>query len=83
MDSCLDPEMKKLCNWLLFGLSTTDICGSVHKDIYSDCFFVISRDGFQAYVNSAVFKEFSQLSTIIQNCNIYCLTKADQEDMER
>jgi len=75
--------MKKLCNWLLFGLSTTDICGSVYKDIYADCFFVVSKDSFQAYVTSGAFKEFSQLATLLQNCNTYTLTKSDEADTEK
>lgn len=75
--------MKKLCNWLLHGLSTTDICGSVISDIYSDCFFVISKDGFQAYLNSGAFKEFSNLSTLLSNCNTYTLTKSDEADIEK
>ena len=83
MDSCFDSEMKKLCNWLLFGLSTTDIHGSVHKEIYSDCFFVISKDGLQAYITSGAFKEFSKLTTLVSNCNIYCLTKSDENDQEK
>ena len=45
-----DVEMTKLCNWLLFGLSSNDICGGLHNsDVFADSFFVISKDGFQAY----------------------------------
>ena len=80
MDASFDPEMKKLCNWLLYGLSTTDICGPVFEDTYTDCFFVISKDRFQAYLNSSAFKDFNQKSTLLQNCNIYCLTKKDEAD---
>lgn len=65
MDSCYDTEMKKLANWLLFGMSTTDICGALPNHCYDDSFFVISKDGFQAYTTSAGFKEFSKLNTLI------------------
>ena len=83
MDASYDMEMRKLCNWLLFGLSTTDICGPQHEDFYSDCFFVISKDGFQAYLTSAAFKEFNKNAILLQNCNIYCLTKKDEADNEK
>ena len=46
MDACNDMEMRKLCNWLLYGLSTTDIFGSTRDLAYEDSFFVISKDGF-------------------------------------
>jgi hypothetical protein len=46
MDTFHDEEMNKLQNWLLFGLSTSDIHGSALNDSYSDSFFVISKDGF-------------------------------------
>ena len=76
--------MKKLCNWLLFGLSTIDIYGPVYKmDLYQDCIFVISKDGFQAYLNSGSFKEFTKLSILLQNCNIYTLTKTDEGNNEK
>jgi hypothetical protein len=38
--------MKKLTNWLLFGLSANDISGAMHDYCYHDSFFVISKDGF-------------------------------------
>ena len=42
-----DAEMTKLCNWLIFGLSSNDICGGLHNsDVYADSFFVVSKDGF-------------------------------------
>ena len=46
MDATYDKEMRKLCNWLLHGLSTTDINGAIHSNVYDDSFFVISKDGF-------------------------------------
>lgn len=46
MDTFHDEEMKKLQNWLLFGMSSSDINGSTLTDSYSDSFFVISKDSF-------------------------------------
>jgi hypothetical protein len=83
MDSSYDQEMKKLANWLLFGLSTTDICGALPSHIYDDSFFIVSKDGLQAYTNSAGFKEFSNLDTLIQNLNVYTITKSDENDPEK
>ena len=65
IDTGYDSEMKKLCNWLLFGMSTTDICGHLFGDEYEDSFFVISKDGLQVYTNSAGFKSFSKVCTLI------------------
>ena len=75
--------MKKLCNWLLFGLSTSDICGHLYGDEYEDSIFVISKDGLQAYTNSAGFKSFSKICTLIQNLNMYTITKTDEADPEK
>lgn len=76
--------MKKLCNWLLFGLSTIDIYGPVYNmDLYADCVFVISKDSFQAYLTSGAFKEFTKLSILLSNCNIYTLTKTDEANNEK
>ena len=83
MDSSFDPEMQKLTNWLLFGMSTTDICGALPGFCYEDSFFVISKDGFQGFTNSAGFKEFSKLNTLIQNLNVYTITKSDENDSEK
>lgn len=76
--------MGKLCNWLLFGLSSNDICGGIYNSsLYEDSFFVISKDGFQGYTSSQGFKELSNLTTLVQNCNLYVLTKSDEAEMER
>ena len=83
MDAQYDPEMKKLCNWLLFGLSATDIHGGLQDFMYEDSYFVISKDGFQAYTNSAGFKSLSNLTTLITNLNLYVITKSDEEDNEK
>jgi hypothetical protein len=76
-------EMRKLCNWLLYGLSTTDIYGSSRDLSYDDSFFVISKDGLQCYTNSAGFKEFSKINTLAQNLNMYTITKSDENDPEK
>jgi hypothetical protein len=83
IDSTYDVEMKKLANWLLSGLSTSDISGSTHTNAYLDSFFVISRDGLQAYMNPEANKEFTKISTLIQNLNVFVLTEAEEEDQER
>lgn len=58
IDCTYDVEMKKFSNWLLSGLSTSDISGSSHTNAYNDSFFVISKDGLQAYMNLEANKEF-------------------------
>jgi len=83
MDGTFDAEMKKLANWLLSGLSTSDISGAAHTMAYSDAFFVISKDGMQAYLNPAGFKEFSKLCTLVQNLNVFALTQDEEEDQDR
>ena len=83
IDCTYDEEMKKLANWLLSGLSTSDISGSSHTNAFLDSFFVISKDGFQAYMNQEAYKEFNKISTLIQNLNIFVLTPEEEEDQER
>lgn len=83
MDTFHDEEMKKLQNWLLFGMSSSDINGSTMNDCYAESFFVISKDSFQAFTNSSGFKELSNLVTLLTNCNIYTITKADENEQER
>lgn len=43
MDGRYDSEMKKLANWLLFGLSGADIA-SKPQGFYNDSFFVVSKN---------------------------------------
>ena len=76
--------MKKLQNWLLYGLSASDINGSPLSDAFNDSFVVVSKDSFQAYTNSSGFKQhLSTSTTLLTNCNIYTITKADESDTER
>ena len=45
---------------------------------------VVSKDGFQAYTNSAGFKQhLANLTTLLTNCNVYTITRADENDSER
>jgi hypothetical protein len=83
MDALHDEEMLKLQNWLLFGMSSSDISASPLSDIFSETFLSISKDSLQVYTNSAAFKELSNLTTLVSNCNIYTLTKSDENDQER
>jgi hypothetical protein len=46
IDTCHDEEMKKLQNWLLYGLSASDINGSPLSDVFSETFVVVSKDSF-------------------------------------
>jgi len=43
MDAKRDTEMTKLTNWLLFGLSSSDIHGSSPDFHFDDSFFVVSK----------------------------------------
>ena len=83
MDTYHDEEMKKLQNWLLYGMSATDINGSALSDAFTDTFLAVSKDSLQIYTNSAGFKELSNLTTLISNCNIYTITRSDENDSER
>lgn len=76
--------MKKLQNWLLYGLSASDINGSALDDALTETMVVVSRDGFQAYTNSAGFKQhLARLTTLLTNCNMYTITRSDENDSER
>jgi hypothetical protein len=75
--------MKKLQNWLLYGLSASDINGSALSDAFNDSFVVISKDSFQAYTNSSGYKELANLTTLLTNCNMYTITRSDENDSER
>jgi hypothetical protein len=46
IDTLHDEEMKKLQNWLLYGLSASDINGSPLSDAFNDSFVVVSKDSF-------------------------------------
>ena len=83
IDTYHDEEMNKLANWLLYGLSSSDINGSALSDAFNETFVVVAKDSFQAYTNSAGFKELSNLTTLLPNCNMYTITKSDENDSEK
>lgn len=82
MDARNDSEMTKLLNWLIFGASCSDIHGSSRSNDFDDSFFVVGKDSLQIYTNTAGFKHLKSLVSLIQNCNMYMLTKADRENQE-
>lgn len=53
MDSKRDTEMTKLCNWLLFGLSSSDIHGSTPDFEFDDTVIVLSKNAMQVYTSHA------------------------------
>ena len=80
MDSRYDGEMVKLQNWLCYGKSTYEVHGSSPGLDFQDSFFVISRDSFQAFTNSAGFKRLSELVTLVPNVNLHTVTKSEEND---
>ncbi len=45
---------------------------------------VVSKDSFQAYTNSSGFKQhLATLTTLLTNCNVYTITRSDENDAER
>jgi hypothetical protein len=83
IDSQYDKEMRILKNWLLHGLSASDIEGSGPSNIFDETMLVISKDSFSAFTNGAGFKQLSSLTTLVPNSNIYCITKKDEDDPEK
>jgi len=80
MDSRYDGEMVKLQNWLCYGKSTYEVHGSSPGLDFQDSFFVISKDSFQAFTNSAGFKRLSELVTLVPNVNLHTVTKSEEND---
>jgi len=83
VDSRNDQEMTKLLNFLVFGLSSSDIHGSSPNNDFDDSFFVIGKDSLQIFTNAAGFKILSTLVTLISNCNMYMVTRTDEQDNEK
>ena len=83
MDSRHDSEMRKLINWLVFGLSSSDIYGESPSQIFDDSFFVIGKDSLQIFTNGAGYGHLSVLTTLIQNFSIYVLTPEEEQNSER
>ena len=83
MDSKRDQEMTKLTNWLLYGLSSSDIHGTSPDFHYDDSFFVISRSSMQVYTSHTGYNELCALVALVPNCNIFALTKEEEADSEQ
>lgn len=65
-------------------MSASDINGSSLSDAFNDSFVVVSRDSFQAFTNSLGFKQhLAGLTTLLTNCNMYTIPRADEQDSER
>ena len=82
MDAKRDTEMTKLTNWLLFGLSSSDIHGSTPEFYFDDSFFVVSKNSMQIFTSHAGYKEMSNLVALIPNCNIFALTEEEEQNSE-
>lgn len=74
--------MSKFRNWLLFGLSGTDIKEGMMNDHFNEAFFVISKDAFQAYSTSKGYKDIAKLCALVPNSNIFCITKSEEDNQD-
>ena len=83
MDAKRDSEMTKLTNWLLFGLSSSDIHGSTPEFHFDDSFLVISKNSLQVYTTNTGYKELGSLTSLVPNCNIFALTEEEEQDSEK
>ena len=83
MDAKRDSEMTKLTNWLLFGLSSSDIHGSTPEFDFDDSFLVISKNSLQIYTTNTGYKELGSLASLVPNCNVFALTAEEEKDTER
>ena len=83
MDAKRDSEMTKLTNWLLFGLSSSDIHGSTPEFDFDDSFLVISKNSLQVYTTNTGYKELGSLTSLVPNCNLFALTEEEERDTER
>ena len=82
MDSKRDNEMRKLTNWLLFGLSSADIHGSTPEFHYDDVFLVVSKSSMQVYTSRSGYHQMCNLISLVPNCNVYALTEEQEKDSE-
>jgi len=82
IDTFHDQEMKKLTNWLLFGICGFSIEDSFLHNNFDDTFLVVSKDSLQIYTTHKGIKRLSQLSALIQNTNLYSISKSEQENSE-
>ena len=82
MDAKRDTEMTKLTNWLLFGLSSSDIHGSTPDFHFDDSVFVIAKNALQVYTSSTGYKALCTLVSLVPNCNVFALTEEEERDEE-
>lgn len=82
MDAKRDEEMTKLANWLMFGLSSSDIHGVSPDFYYEDSFFVISKSSMQIYTSHIGYNALHSLVALVPNCNIFALSVAEEQDTE-
>jgi len=82
MDAKRDTEMTKLCNWLLFGLSSSDIHGSAPDFHFDDTVIVVSKNAMQVYTSHSGYQELCTLVSLVPNCNVFALTADEEGDEE-
>ena len=70
--------MTKLTNWLLFGLSSSDIHGSSPEFHFDDSVFVISKNSMQLYTSHTGYKHLSDLVALVPNCSVFALTQEEE-----
>jgi len=75
--------MTKLTNWLLFGLSSSDIHGSTPEFDFDDSFIIISKNSLQIFTTNTGYKVLGSLASLVPNCNIFALTAEEEKDSER
>lgn len=78
MDSRHDSEMKKILNWLVFGLSGSDVFGETYQYCFDDSFFVVGKDSLQVYTTQSGFEQLNVLTTLVSNCSIYVVEAEDE-----
>lgn len=83
MDAKRDSEMTKLTNWLLFGLSSSDIHGSTPEFYFDDTVLVVAKNSLQLYTTHSSYKHVSALVSLVPNCNVFALTKEQESDEEQ
>ena len=83
MDCKRDTEMTKLTNWLMFGLSSSDIHGSTPDFYYDDLFLVVSKNSMQVFTTHSGYLHLSNLVSLVPNCNIFALTEEQEKDEEK
>ena len=74
--------MKRLGNWLLFGLSGQDVLANAPRIFYQDSVFVISKNAFQVFTTSVGYDHLHSLITLVSNCNVFVATKEQELDTD-